>query len=603
MKYTPARCAAAAVTVVMGALATVQPSATAATPALTNSLTSTTVVQNGRVNIHGSVKHPARCARSVVIQQHVSGVWHSFIQTSATTAGSFSTAIPTFHIGTLAFRAYAPARCGYPIAYGPALSLTVKRPATTTTPTSTPTSTPTPQVPGPILDLTIPTATDSGMTLTWSNPTAATGITLCRSTSATATDSSCAGATALPVAAGATSFTDTGLTKGAAYHYTAYATNAVGASTAATTTATAVGEQTWLDRLNALRTGSAIPAVTEATGPYFSDGETLAQGIMDHLRYMATNGVFQHGESSTAPGYTADGSYSGMNSVLALGLQNGPGAIDAWVGGDIGHEGAVLNPSLTSTAFALLKPQMSSGLNVYAYSAGKPALPLTFPGNGATVDVSDGNPDTNGTGTLPPQCIPPSGQWFTGLGIFEWLPTQMSANAVVTASMTVPGGATWTGASNATTAKALCVIPNGTSVIVVPQQTLANGTYTITVSISDPTNGPSSKTWSFTEIGPSVAPSDFSGQVDCSSPGSTVLTWTNPNTGRRAVTYTLEHSNGTMTTITTRAGVAGGQTVSVRIPTPTAAVWSPTGSGAQPTEQVELVGDDTSVTSNLIRGC
>ena len=162
-----------AAAVFVGALLTITPSpaASAAGPSLWNSLTSTTVVHGARVNIHGGVVHPAGCARTIVIQQHVSGAWHSFIQATATTGGSFSVPLPTVRVGTLAFRAVAPARCRYPIAYGAAVSLTV---TTAPAPPST-------QITG--LRATSPSK--GVVSLSWTNPANTTAVVVRRSPTST----------------------------------------------------------------------------------------------------------------------------------------------------------------------------------------------------------------------------------------------------------------------------------------------------------------------------------------------------------------------------------------------------------------------------------
>lgn len=85
---------------------------------LWGSLTSVSTIRGGRVNLHGGVRQPAGCGRTVVIQRHVAGTWHSIVVSSATRTGYFSVPVPTSTVGQFAFRAVAPARCRMPVAYG-----------------------------------------------------------------------------------------------------------------------------------------------------------------------------------------------------------------------------------------------------------------------------------------------------------------------------------------------------------------------------------------------------------------------------------------------------------------------------------------------------
>jgi hypothetical protein len=150
---------------------------------------------------------------------------------------------------------------------------------------------------------------------------------------------------------------------------------AVGAPASAATPAEAIA------RLNAQRAANGIPAG-------IVENAALSQGCAHHNDYIRANGgQLTHQEDPSRPGYTDDGAYAGLHSVLASGGSwNGA---NPWESAPI-HLSQLLAPRLDVTGV-----DDSGGLTCAQTLASRnrpaPAAPVTYtyPGNGTTIYASE----------------------------------------------------------------------------------------------------------------------------------------------------------------------------------------------------------------------
>jgi cysteine-rich secretory family protein len=148
---------------------------------------------------------------------------------------------------------------------------------------------------------------------------------------------------------------------------------------------------TWLDRFNAWRAASNLPALTENT--------TWSQGDYDHSLYMVKNDQVTHYELSTLPYYTVDGDTAARNGNIEVNSSTSftdDQSIDWWMAAPF-HELGMMDPRLTQTGFGSYR-EVKSGwqagftldvLRGNSFTGG--TYPVYFPGNGSNVPLTSYN--------------------------------------------------------------------------------------------------------------------------------------------------------------------------------------------------------------------
>ena len=242
--------------------------------------------------------------------------------------------------------------------------------------------------------------------------------------------------------------------------------------------AAAVDDGDWLGVVNAYRAMSGLaPVVAE---PAWEPGATA------HSCYMIRNDI-SHGETPGRPGYSAAGNEAGSNSNVAVSGSVDADArshIDLWMTGPF-HAIGILRPQLRASAYGECEDanaaRWRSGgtldvLRGLDLSVPRPAEPIVFPGNGATVPLHRfvvESPD-------PLAMCGWSGP--AGLPLIVMMP-----NAVSTASATLtgPAGPVETcvlHAGNVGDATAQSILGGDNAVVVMPRTELVNGSYSAAVS-------------------------------------------------------------------------------------------------------------------------
>ncbi|MCU1504464.1 MAG: hypothetical protein JWM12_3818 [Ilumatobacteraceae bacterium] len=243
----------------------------------------------------------------------------------------------------------------------------------------------------------------------------------------------------------------------------------------------------WLTSVNYYRSMSGLGPVTE--------DPALATGATNHSCYMLTNGI-SHDETPGSPGYTAAGDESGNNSNVAVSsaINATPRSfVELWMTGPY-HAIGILRPGLTTTAFGRCDQSTTPTWHAAATldvlhgltNQAAPAQPILFPGAGSTTNlnrfvVESPNPlDACGwTGSA-------------GLPVLAMLPEAATgANATITGPNGPIETCTVSGANTTGTAQQLLTGAN--AVVAIPRNTLADGTYHVTVH----TNG-RNVAWDFT---------------------------------------------------------------------------------------------------------
>jgi uncharacterized protein YkwD len=285
---------------------------------------------------------------------------------------------------------------------------------------------------------------------------------------------------------------------------TAVATVAVSAivTLAMPTPASAVDDNDWLGIVNTYRAMSGLAPVGE-------DGGWSAQA-RDHSCYMLQNGI-SHDEVPGLPGYTPGGDIAGNNGNVAVSSSTSAQArnhIDLWMTGPF-HAIGILRHNLAVSGFGLCNqasaptPWRSGGtLDVVRgidSSRPRPGMPITFPGNGATVPLNRfitefPNPMTfcGWTGNA-------------GLPLIVMMPDKVSsASATITGPNGPVGTCTLHAGNTGSDATARAILDGDNAVVVMPRDILANGTYSVNVN----SNG-GAASWSFnvdTSAGLSTTP-------------------------------------------------------------------------------------------------
>ncbi len=288
--------------------------------------------------------------------------------------------------------------------------------------------------------------------------------------------------------------------------------------------------------LNAQRATNGIPAgIVEV--PEWSDG------CAKHMAYLELNNKFQHEESPSDPGYTAEGEEAGGSSVLSGGGRAfGDDGTNAFEHAPL-HLAQMLSPYLERSGASGGCLATLRGLS-RTFDA-----PTTFsyPGPGGTAPVSQQVSEwpfvPQAFVGLSPADDPTVGI-VTGPSLyFFYASPDGSGGAITAATLTGPAGPAPVRWVDNTTTGPLgnlgAYLPSGG--IVIPVSPLqANASYTATVQFQPSSGAAVSRTWSFA-TGAAPSPGVPSGTGDESPAGSTT-----PGAG----------SNGTATT--TKPGPSGG---------------------------------------------
>lgn len=251
----------------------------------------------------------------------------------------------------------------------------------------------------------------------------------------------------------------------------------------------------WLTTVNYFREMSGL-------GPVAPD-DALSAGAVKHSCYMLLNDI-THYEDPSKPGYTVEGERAGRNGNVAVSSAFNTKArshIELWMSGPF-HAVGVLRRDLKTVGYGGCDradtPRWRSGatLDVLSGLASRTAqwAPVTFPGNGATTNLSRFVTET-------PNPLDYCGWTGTpaGLPVFAMMPEAVTGT--VTTSMSGPAGAvpTCTLSPLNTTGSAQSILRYDNVVVAVPRNPLQPGTYTVTA-----TTAARSVTWSFT-VDPAAA--------------------------------------------------------------------------------------------------
>jgi hypothetical protein len=256
------------------------------------------------------------------------------------------------------------------------------------------------------------------------------------------------------------------------------------------TSAAAVDDADWLGVVNAYRSMSGLSPV--------SAEPAWAAGTEAHSCYMVINGLITHTESPSLPGYSDEGNLAGSNGNVAVSGSVEADArshIDLWMTGPF-HTIGILRHNLTRTAYgecedaAAARWRSGATLDVLRGldpARPRPAEPIVFPGNGATVALYRFVVES-------PDPLAMCGWAGTpaGLPLIAMMPSGVSA---AEATLSGPQGPIETcvlhpGNVSDPTARAILAADN--AVLVIPRVELADGGYSVTVG-SDGGNA----AWSF----------------------------------------------------------------------------------------------------------
>lgn len=278
-----------------------------------------------------------------------------------------------------------------------------------------------------------------------------------------------------------------------------------------------VAADDWLGTVNTYRAMSGLDPVSENT--------TWSSQAQAHSCYMLQNGI-AHDEIPGRPGYTTGGDIAGNSGNVAVSSSVSATArnhVDLWMTGPF-HAIGILRYNLRTSGFGLCADSdtptswHSGGtLDVIRgidTGAVRPATPILFPGDGATVPLNRfitefPNPMTmcGWTGSA-------------GLPLIAMLPNDVSS---ATATLTGPNGPIPTCAlhpGNVSDSTARSILDGDNAVVVMPREVLADGVYTATVNSNAGT-----VTWSFTidqDAPLSAAPQNAPGTPDIPTDTSVV---------------------------------------------------------------------------------
>ena len=246
----------------------------------------------------------------------------------------------------------------------------------------------------------------------------------------------------------------------------------------------------WLSTVNTYRAMSGLQPVSE-NSTWSAEGRA-------HSCYMLQNGI-SHDEIEGRPGYTPGGDIAGNSGNVAVSSSVSATArhhVDLWMTGPF-HAIGILRHNLRTSGFGLCAqsdtptPWHSGGtLDVIRgidAAAPRPATPILFPGDGATVPLHSFITEFPNPLTM---C---GWSGSAGLPLIAMLPNDVSS---ANSALTGPNGPIETCTlhkGNVSDATARSILDGDNAVIVMPRQVLADGVYTTTVN----SNG-GNVTWSFT---------------------------------------------------------------------------------------------------------
>jgi Fibronectin type III domain/Abnormal spindle-like microcephaly-assoc'd, ASPM-SPD-2-Hydin/Cysteine-rich secretory protein family len=295
--------------------------------------------------------------------------------------------------------------------------------------------------------------------------------------------------------------------------------------------ASAAGTPDWLVRLNNWRVSTGVSALSENT--------TWDQGDYNHSLYMVKNNQVTHYEGSTLPYYTPEGDTAAQNGNIEVNSSTAftdTQAIDWWMAAPF-HAMGMMDPRLTSTGFGAYR-EVKSGwdagftldvLRGNSFTPGAYAVPVFYPGNGATV------PLTSYGGNEYPDPLQACSGYTAPTGLPAFIQIGGNVSTTVSAhSFTGDGAALAHCVIDSTNATLGASLKTRGGVIVIPRQPLLPGVqYAVNLTV----NG-TSYSWSFgvTTSG-SFAPGAPTAVTATAGDALATVSWTAPaNSGGSPLT-------------------------------------------------------------------
>jgi hypothetical protein len=244
--------------------------------------------------------------------------------------------------------------------------------------------------------------------------------------------------------------------------------------------ASAVDDADWLGVVNAYRSMSGLAPV--------SAEPAWEAGADAHSCYMVINGLISHTESPSLPGYSFDGNLAGSSSNVAVSGSVDADArshIDLWMTGPF-HTIGILRNNLTRTAYGECEDanaaRWRSGATLDVLrgldpTIPRPAEPVVFPGNGATVSLYRFVVES-------PDPLAMCGWAGTpaGLPLIAMMPSGVSgANATLNGPQG-PIDVCVLHPGNVSDPTARAILSSDNAVLVIPRDELADGGYSVAVN-------------------------------------------------------------------------------------------------------------------------
>ena len=266
---------------------------------------------------------------------------------------------------------------------------------------------------------------------------------------------------------------------------------AAGLGIAAPGPASAVTDDDWLGIVNTYRAMSGLAPVS-ANGTWSAEATA-------HSCYMLQNGI-AHDETPGRPGYTPGGDVAGNSGNVAVSSDVSARArkhIDLWMTGPF-HAIGILRHNLTTSGFGLCADAAGAAWKSGATldvirgldsSRPRPTAPIVFPGNGVTIPLDRFVTESPNPRDMCGWRDDPDG---VGLPLIVMMPAGVSG---ASATLTGPNGPIPTcvlHAGNVSDATARAILRADNAVVVLPQDVLAKGAYSATVSSDG-----GSASWSF----------------------------------------------------------------------------------------------------------
>ena len=256
---------------------------------------------------------------------------------------------------------------------------------------------------------------------------------------------------------------------------------AAGLGIAAPGPASAVTDDDWLGIVNTYRAMSGLAPVS-ANGTWSAEATA-------HSCYMLQNGI-AHDETPGRPGYTPGGDVAGNSGNVAVSSDVSARArkhIDLWMTGPF-HAIGILRHNLTTSGFGLCADAAGAAWKSGATldvirgldsSRPRPTAPIVFPGNGSTIPLDRFVTESPNPRDMCGWRDDPDG---VGLPLIVMMPAGVSG---ASATLTGPNGPIPTcvlHAGNVSDATARAILRADNAVVVLPQDVLAKGAYSATVS-------------------------------------------------------------------------------------------------------------------------